>query len=313
MNSELISIVVPIYKVEQYLARCIESLINQSYKNLEIILVDDGSPDGCGAICEKYKEKDSRIRVLHKENGGLSDARNAGLEIAKGRRIAFIDSDDFIHPEMIEILYDEMSKNNAGISLCQFQMGPDVSTVEWDEKADESIVITDDSQRLQYFLGESTMPTFTVAWNKLYDISLFESIRYPKGKIHEDEFTTYKLFELTDRVVYVRRKLYYYVQREGSIMSNGFNPKSLHRLDAYAERLRYYREANKYDWFEKVLLLYKIFLEKIFAGDSIENMDAYYGKYKKEYNQFVVNSLLKLPISLKKKLGYIVSVFRIKF
>lgn len=120
MTEELISVVVPIYKVEKFLPTCIESIIRQSYRNLELILVDDGSPDSCPSICEKYKQVDSRIKVIHKKNGGLSDARNAGLKIAKGKWITFIDSDDYVGADFLRVLYTVAVLNEADISICDY-------------------------------------------------------------------------------------------------------------------------------------------------------------------------------------------------
>lgn len=306
MERELISVVVPIYKVEDYLPKCVESICNQTYRNLEIILVDDGSPDCCGEICEKYAKEDTRIKVIHKKNGGLSDARNAGIEIATGSYIGFVDSDDYIHPQMYEILYNGIKKNNAQIAICQYQNVKEREVTSFhDKKNIKWVTIANEQDKFRYALGESTMVCFTVAWNKLYKADLFNEIRYPFGKIHEDEFTTYKIIDLADRIVYTEEILYCYVHRQGSIMSKGFDKRSLDRLYAYQERLALYRQSNRYQWYEKVLFLYRIYLlqwTKLLRKNR-EKID-WLKPHKKYFNQQVYKNVWRLPIG-KKKIGYL--------
>lgn len=305
--NDLVSVIVPIYKVENYLKKCVDSIRNQTYQNLEIILVDDGSPDNCGRICDNYQQEDNRIKVVHKDNGGLSDARNAGIDVATGTYIVCIDSDDYIHPKMIELLYNAVVANGADISVCAFKKIKD------DEQQDvpdinrpDVVVIEKKEDKIQYFF-ESNYEEFTVAWNKMYPSDFFENIRYPKGKIHEDEFTTYKLMEKADKVAYIKNPLYYYVQRGDSIMGEAFNEKRLLRLDAYLERMEHYRNLKKYDWYEKVLFLYKLFL--IRYANEIKKRDdmelSMLKKYKKAYRRNVFDSFLKLNVSIKKKCSYL--------
>ena len=234
---ELISVIVPIYKVEQYLDKCVQSIVSQTYSNLEIILVDDGSPDRCGDLCEAWAEKDSRIRVLHKKNGGLSDARNAGMEIATGTYTAFVDSDDWIAPDFIETLYDAVRQSGAQIAGC------DVCTVYPDEEP----VLCSGVKDLRICSAEEAIGDIlkgqgfrAVAWNKLYLSSLLEGERYPVGKHHEDEFFTYRIYGKAEKLVYVDRPMYFYLQRQGSIMRS-FTIKRLDALDAYLERLAYFK------------------------------------------------------------------------
>lgn len=179
-SQELISVIIPIYNVEKYLKKCIDSIINQTYKNLEIILVDDGSPDNCGKICDEYAKKDQRIRVIHKKNGGLSDARNAGIDIAKGKYIAFVDSDDYVEKEYIEIMYKELKKNNVKIVQCGINKISDNEEIidNYGYLKDELI----NSQRIMEEKYTKYPISNVVAWNKLYDIDLFKNIRYPVRK-----------------------------------------------------------------------------------------------------------------------------------
>ena len=234
---ELISIIVPVYKVEEYLDKCVRSVVNQTYSNLEIILVDDGSPDRCGRMCEQWAERDQRIRVLHKANGGLSDARNAGMEIATGTYTAFVDSDDWIAPDFIQTLYDALKKSGAQIAGC------DVCTVYPDREPELNgtghvRVCTAEEAICDILHGTGFR---AVAWNKLYLSSLLQGERYPVGKHHEDEFFTYRIYGKAEKLVYVDTPMYFYLQRQGSIMRS-FSIKRLDALEAYLERLDYLKE-----------------------------------------------------------------------
>ena len=180
-----ISVIIPVYKVEEYLKRCVDSVIGQTLRDIEIILVDDGSPDNCPAICDEYAKKDDRVRVIHKKNGGLSDARNAGIDIAKGEFLGFVDSDDYIEADMYEYLYDLVKKENAEISMCEFFHCYQGKEPEKNEKIS---VETVDSETAIYYVLESKKASLTVA-NKIYKREIFGSdLRFPVGKIQEDAF-----------------------------------------------------------------------------------------------------------------------------
>jgi glycosyltransferase involved in cell wall biosynthesis len=243
---ELISIIIPVYKVEDYIRRCVDSILKQTYVNLEIILVDDGSPDRCGQICDEYAARDSRIVSIHKKNGGLSDARNAGLEICKGEYITFLDSDDWVEAEYIEKLYGMLKENNADISVCNF-----IKTSKEDVEADAStaeIKVFTNVEALNQIENNADIQLYVqmvVAWGKLYKRSLFDGITYPVGKLHEDEFTTYKLLYRANRVVLTSARLLYYWQREDSIMGAGFNVRgNLDATEALKERAEFYQKAG---------------------------------------------------------------------
>lgn len=231
---ELISVIVPIYNVEQYLNQCIRSICMQSYKNLEIILVDDGSPDQCPEICDKWAEKDSRIQVIHKQNGGLSDARNVGIYHAKGEYISFIDSDDWIGNDFYQKLWNELHYNKAQIAACK--------TVKVFESHSEEQKLY---SKQKVFACEEALKTLlkgqdfcAVAWNKLYRRDVIGDIRFPVGKLHEDEFFTYRVMANAARLVLIPEAVYYYRQRTGSIM-NQWTVKRLDVLDAFHERLQF--------------------------------------------------------------------------
>lgn len=236
----LISVVVPVYQVEAYLSRCVESLRAQTYEHLEIILVDDGSPDACPGICDAYAGKDPRIRVIHQENAGLSGARNAGIGAARGEYLAFVDSDDYVSADFIRVLYELIRKTGCAVSQCRFAY---VRGEAPGAEEDEAYQIYRGEQLMEQLYGpEEEATNFVVAWNKLYRRDLFDRIRYPKGRIHEDEATTYRLFHEGGNLVYTRRELYgYFTENSGSITSS-FSRKRLQWLTAHEERIRFFEE-----------------------------------------------------------------------
>lgn len=210
-----ISIIVPVYKVEQYLRQCIESIINQTYQNIEIILVDDGSPDKCPAICDEFAILDKRIRVVHKINGGLSDARNAGLEIATGDYIGFVDSDDWISPTMYEELISVAIEYGADISCCGYNRIDNNSVLESKLFGDKRKVSGIDLLRDIFCRNGDNV----VVWNKIYNVNLFKNLRFPVGEIHEDNFILCSTIGRANVVAYTGTIGYYYRFRPDSIMN----------------------------------------------------------------------------------------------
>lgn len=274
----LVSVIVPIYRVEKYLKKCIKSIKQQTYSNLEIILVDDGSPDGCPEICDMEAQKDSRIIVIHKENGGLSSARNAGIDAAQGEYIAFVDSDDYISEKFIEILLDMCLDNEADIAQCDFLAVNEKSqTLPW--KRHQRVEICSGREAVHRFCCAGDAVKYIVAWNKLYKKQLFTNIRYPLNKIHEDEFTTYKILWKAHKVAITTSYLYYYLQRKDSIMylqrnsikSAEFLIKRLDREDALKEQLLFMEKNNlKPEYIAVLRRLYKVMKAdyKLFADDD---------------------------------------------
>ncbi|MFI3236467.1 MAG: glycosyltransferase [Lachnospiraceae bacterium] len=250
---ELISVIVPIYNVEGYLDRCISSIIGQTYWNLEIILINDGSIDNSGELCEKWKLYDKRISVIHKFNGGLSSARNAGLNIAKGRYYIFVDSDDYIHTKMLERLYETLIQDNSEMTISNFYFDYGKS-IEMNMSEIPNIGTVFSSLEILYRLRGSKGSYFTVAWNKLYKAELFKDIRFPEGKIHEDVFVAHRIFQKCTRVSCIDEPLYYYVQREGSIMDKGFRIASLDIVEAYLDRSLLWYEYSDCDIANEYLL-----------------------------------------------------------
>lgn len=236
-----ISVIVPIYRVEKYLARCLDSILNQSFRDLEVILVDDGSPDRCGKICDEYAERDSRIRVIHKENGGLSSARNAGLDIARGEYVAFVDSDDTITPDC----YEKM------LRCAQSYDAPMVCAGRWNviESTGENLPGLC-PQKEEVVTGvELTRRIFTwqnvdsAAWDKLYCRNLLDGIRYPLGVWSEDVPTTFRIALKAGRAVLCPERVYCYLQREGSITNSRVSEKTFHFSDHAEKILPWIRQA----------------------------------------------------------------------
>ena len=211
MEKELVSVIVPVYNVEQYLEKCIESICNQIYWNLEIILVDDGATDCSGAICDAWALKDSRIRVIHKENGGLSDARNAGIEIASGAWYMFVDSDDTITPDTIERLYEAAIAHSCEIAVCNMvRIYDDGATAPFYAPVSE-LTVWDGLQRFETLKQPS-------ACNKLFLADLFQNVRFPKGKFYEDTFVYHILAHRARRIALTGHDGYYYLSRRESIL-----------------------------------------------------------------------------------------------
>ncbi|WP_051204844.1 glycosyltransferase [Butyrivibrio sp. VCD2006] len=215
--NEIVSVIVPVYKVEKYLRKCVDSILNQSYRELDIILVNDGSPDDCGAICDEYAEKDYRVRVIHKSNGGLSSARNAALDVIKGSWVICVDSDDYVHHDMIKRLYEAAIDASAQISICSHYEEKGEKLLIADRVVDE-IRVFDKHTALKKLIEDDDIRSY--AWGKLYRAELFDGVRYPDGRNYEDVATTYYLFDKAEKIVKIPDYLYYYLQRTDGISFN---------------------------------------------------------------------------------------------
>lgn len=223
----LVSVVIPIYKVEKYLAMCIESVRNQTYTNLEIILVDDGSPDNCGRMCDEFAAEDSRISVIHKTNGGLSDARNVGMKVASGEYLCFVDSDDYIHQDAIAVLLKHALAQNADIVCGGYQSFVDGTAIESEETGSDPVLL-DRISAMQQFVQKDWG-----AWGKLYRREIHNGIYFPAGKIHEDEAIMLQLLDRCDRIVSLEDRLYYYRTRAGSITAQSYSLKKMDWLEGW--------------------------------------------------------------------------------
>lgn len=241
---DLVSIVVPVYNVEKYLKKSIESILNQTYKNIEILLVDDGSTDSSGKICDSFSKVDPRIRVFHKANGGLSDARNFGIEQMKGQYVAFIDSDDYISKDYVWKLYSSIKNNDSEVSICSFSLVDEKGEKIKDELLDSGEICLTGQQILEKVLTADGY-RYVVAWNKLYRSTLFEKFQFKKDMLYEDEFLNYPLFWECQKVSIVEEPLYLYVQREGSIVQSNMTLEKIKMKDEmHTSRIEFYSEKG---------------------------------------------------------------------
>ena len=235
---ERISVIIPVYNVETYLSTCLESVLHQSYRDLEILLIDDGSTDKCPEICDAYAVKDQRIKVIHKKNGGLSDARNAGLAVVTGDYISFIDSDDCIAPDMLEKMLQAIHDKNADICCCGI-----TSYFEGEAREDELKPEACAGKAPLFYKKLYKDNTFPVAaWNKLYKAKCWKTMRFPKGKICEDAFTTYLQLDQAERIVQIPDPLYFYRIREESIMTKPFSLSRMDEEEAWRYNYQFMRE-----------------------------------------------------------------------
>lgn len=238
-----ISVIVPVYKVEAYLGRCVDSILRQTFQDFELILVDDGSPDSCGALCEEYAAKDSRIHVIHQENGGLSAARNSGIDYAlqKGESqwLAFVDSDDWVAPEFLQRLYAAVQDTGCRISVCGF-FKTSGEEIPGSEEAFPLVMGAEE----YYCTSEIHEGVTMVAWNKLYHVSLFESLRYPQGKLHEDEFTSYLAVYQAGQAAVLPEPLYAYYQNPAGIMGSQWSPRRMHSLEALEQQMAFAKQND---------------------------------------------------------------------
>ena len=240
MNDPLISVIIPVYRVEPYLDRCVESVVGQTYRNLEILLVDDGSPDRCPQMCDEWAKKDDRIRVIHKPNGGLSDARNAGMTVAKGAYIGFVDSDDWIGEAMYENLLHAIRRDGSDIAACDVQM-------VWEDGRPEQCMtcrqnrVLDRTEAQRALLAETLLKQ--PVWYKLYRAELIRALPFPVGKWHEDVFWSYRAIGAAERVSMIAYTGYFYWQRTDSIMGGRYSLRRLDAMEAIEERYRYLKDT----------------------------------------------------------------------
>ncbi|MCL2425488.1 MAG: glycosyltransferase [Oscillospiraceae bacterium] len=251
--SDLISIIMPVQNMEKYLARSIDSVLAQTYKNFEIVLINYGSADSSKAICDEYVASDSRIKLVDKDDKGLSDARNAGVAHASGEYITFVDSDDYIHELFLEKMYTRIKSDNSDICMCTYHF---VDEGEEDYSAMKSTPDTYDYHIEGLSEGLHTSDTvmkhisntrMTVLWNKLYRRELFDGVSFPVGLLHEDEFVIHRIFAAADDVSVISDRLYFYLQRSSSIMGRSYSVRRLELLDAYADRVDFYIDNEKFD------------------------------------------------------------------
>ena len=284
-ETPLVSIVIPVYNVKDYLQTCIDSVLSQTYKNIEIIIVDDGSTDGSSLLCNQIKETDSRVIVIHQENGGLSAARNSGIKIAKGDYITFIDSDDRVSLQYVELLLDACLSSGSEIAICDHLQG-DKTEGGFEEYNLPQDILTLPSTTCLSNWHSKYKDIETTAWAKIYKTFLFtdNQIFYPVGKCFEDVATTHKLVKASNNVSFIKAKLYYYYQRKGSIKNSVSDKRLFEMFEMFDVRISFFRNEG----YEKSVLRLerKYLLNCIYwyvKSHSSETKEGISERYKMKY------------------------------
>lgn len=312
MTQPLITVIVPVYKVEQYLNRCVDSIINQTYKNLEIILVDDGSPDRCGEICEEFAKADSRIRVIHKENGGLSSARNAGLDIMTGEYVGFVDSDDWIEPTMYEVLYNNILKSNAEISACGIQCDHSDGTYHFfnsnypKQQQEETFIKTTAIREL--IIAEKITNS---ACDKLFSKEIFANLRFRCGIVNEDFELMPQCIEKAEKVIFTPAPFYHYVMTEQSIMRGAFKESRFTEAEISRNHMQYYKEKYPELYNYAVAKHVEICLVLIHASSQCGNFEEKRKQIITEVKKSDFKTVFEL-LDTKTKIKYVLSKINIK-
>ena len=300
-----LSIIVPIYNVEAYLCRCIDSILQQTFEDFELILVDDGSPDGCGRICDEYALQDKRVKVIHKKNGGLSDARNAGIDIAKGEFIGFIDSDDAVSPEMYLKLVDAIETHDADIVATGFiNLDENGTIISRCPNLDSEKTYT----RIDYidnFFPNIKWEVMASACNKVYRKSLFDQIRYPIGKLYEDSYIQLPLLDLCNKIVLLPRHDYYYITRHNSIMNSSFSCKTFQLVDVAYLQYRFFVDKKNEKQQDYALSYYvtQYMIGYLGAHASCNETKAQFAPYQNVFNSLLGKILSNPHICRLKKLN----------
>ncbi len=319
MKEVKLSIIVPIYKVEDYIYKCVDSILAQTFTDFELILVDDGSPDNCPKICDEYALKDERVKVIHKENGGLSDARNAGIEIARGEYLAFVDSDDFLSLDMYEKLIALADSNSADVVVCDYVLAY-VNKEPIFEDSTDLFVMGREEALTQMICNR----LFSVnAWNKIYKRELFEVERYPKGMLYEDLALTYRLIDKSEKIVYTPAKKYAYLQRGTSIMGQTGYKMKKDKVTIVEDMIEYFKGRDNYlkicSGISSYLLndVYKMAVSGNLTSckEYVEELKACVKKYKKElqknkYISFKDRVVLRLAVKNAKFLQFMYGKIR---
>lgn len=314
VEEKLVSVIVAVYNIEEYLPRCVDSILAQTYENLEIVLVDDGSQDRSGSICDAYAEKDRRVKVIHKKNGGLSDARNAGMDAASGEYIGFVDGDDWIEPDMYRAMYYACEREKAQVAACRYKQITKSGVI--DGSAGNSVSLSRDEALEIYVCGDDRYLIYNSVWSKLFVRDLVGDMRFPVGKNSEDIMFTTRAFCRMERLAYLDEAYYNYVlDREGSIMNERAGERRLKdEIPFWQEQIAYFREAGmpeladkaSYHFYRRLLFYYVDFMEnkktRVFAQKIVRLLRADKGKirgiYKKDYVAMGDRARMKLVLWL---------------
>ena len=303
-----ISIIVPVYNVENYLEECIKSIINQTFKNFELILVNDGSTDKSGDICDEFCLLDNRIKVIHKKNEGISDTRNKGIKNARGRYILFVDSDDYIHPQTCDILYKNIEQYKADLAVFNFTRTKksyyykNINNKLTDYKIDE----IDKFKALEELYGKRRSE-FVFSWTKLYRKELFDNIEFEYGRIYEDQLISKNILHNSDKIIYLNVPLYFYRYRSDSYVNSSFNKANLDIIYAYKEDLIFFNKLN-YKLKDKVEQNYIFFLFKYYflAKSELNDCSKELKKIRIDFSKTLYILLRSSNFKFKEKLCWII-------
>lgn len=284
-----VSVIIPVYNVKDYLERCVDSVLEQTYSDLEVWLVDDGSTDGCGEICDRYAETDRRVTAIHQENKGQSCARNTAIEKSTGEYILFVDSDDYIKTVTIETLIDALVDEKADMAVCGIRYGTEEHFQGEKEKTGYKTYTG--RERYVTLFSEGCRRIMSAACGKLYRASVFETIRFPEGKIYEDEFTIHHILGKCTRCVIIEEELYYHFVRTDSTTRQSYTMKSLDAVEAINDRCRYFED---YGDEELLFMAYRDYLRRVqfhyyslkrYFSDEIDEISEIVKRYKEYYEK----------------------------
>lgn len=299
---EKISIIIPIYNMELYLRRALDSILHQTYTNWEALLIDDGSNDKSRQICEEYEKADKRFRYFYKENGGVSSARNFGLKMSCGNYITFLDPDDYLDPDMYKVLLEQLKENDADLAICGYRV---VNKFESPISSNDYKVEILDRKKGQerYFEGSKRATEMAVLWNKLIPASYIKIMEFPVGRIQEDESITYKILYQASRIVYIDSPFYNYYIRESGYMNNGFNRTRFNLFEAYLERIAFYVKHQEFDLWKKMVLHYlHMFCQYcVWMEESEVDCEDLYIHYKKELKKIYLANKDEVKFLKKEK------------
>lgn len=300
-NEPLVSIIIPVYNVAAYLQRCIDSVLGQTYENIEILLIDDGSTDDSANICDEYAQKHTNVQAFHKKNGGLSDARNYGMKYATGKWLTFVDSDDVLSFEFVSTLVRFAREDELDIAVCNF--------CQFFEEDLHRLYRIRSSERKYVWDGEAGTKVLlyqkkftTSAWGKLYKLDLFSNIFFPKGKLHEDVGTIYKVFERAQRIGYLDKKMYYYLQRSKSITHSGFSEKKMDYILQTREMIEYFENNNDKLLFAAISRHFSACFQVILECPEEEMWKKEYGVLKQEIGKYASTVMCDGEARLKNRM-----------
>lgn len=291
-----VSLILPVYNTKMYLDECMESLVGQTYENIEIIVVDDGATDGSGEVADAWAQKDARVKVIHKKNGGLSAARNTGLKQMTGELVAFIDSDDYVAREYVEKLVERMEAEQADMAMCNYyRLYPDKCNVDRWMPGEDRVFTGDEYMRTFYTYSGS----YSVVWNKVYRREIFDRCSFQEGTINEDCRITLELMKDNPKIAYTNEPLYYYRRRKSGIMGGDKEKLALSELDWLNDHMQKHRSSQRNVWFQYAQKLYISKIVENYYLLSEETQKEVKQKLKKELKQFLKDSAFGMPVKAK--------------